>query len=298
MPLVDRIASGVVTAVPPIMVLIGMYFGWMGNLLSWQDILILVVCYVGIGAGVTVGFHRLLTHRSFKCHRLVRAGFAALGSAAAEGPVIDWVATHRKHHQFSDVDGDPHSPHVGHGSGWSGAFRGLVHAHIGWVFSDMEVADERRYAKDLISDPLIKFVDRTFVLWVIAGLAAAFGLGVLLTGSVIGGLTALLWGGAARIFFLHHATFSINSVCHFFGRRDYDTPDESRNVAWLAIPTWGEAWHNNHHAFPTSYRHGLRRWQIDPSAAMIRAMEITGLAWDVVRVDQVRRERKSVVQQA
>jgi stearoyl-CoA desaturase (delta-9 desaturase) len=298
MPLVDRIASGVVTAVPPIMVLIGMYFGWMGNLLNWQDILILAVCYVGIGAGVTVGFHRLLTHRSFKCHRLLRAGFAALGSAAAEGPVIDWVATHRKHHQFSDVDGDPHSPHVGHGSGWSGAFRGLVHAHIGWVFSDMEVADERRYAKDLIGDPLIKFVDRTFVLWVIAGLAAAFGLGVLLTGSVIGGLTALLWGGAARIFFLHHATFSINSVCHFFGRRDYDTPDESRNVAWLAIPTWGEAWHNNHHAFPTSYRHGLRRWQIDPSAAMIRAMEITGLAWDVVRVDQVRRERKSVVQQA
>jgi stearoyl-CoA desaturase (Delta-9 desaturase) len=298
MPLVDRIASGVVTAVPPIMVLVGMYFGWMGNLLSWQDILILVVCYVGIGAGVTVGFHRLLTHRSFKCHRLVRAGFAALGSAAAEGPVIDWVATHRKHHQFSDVDGDPHSPHVGHGSGWSGAFRGLVHAHIGWVFSDMEVADERRYAKDLLADPLIKFVDRTFVLWVIAGLAAAFGLGVLLTGSVIGGLTALLWGGAARIFFLHHATFSINSVCHFFGRRDYDTPDESRNVAWLAIPTWGEAWHNNHHAFPTSYRHGLRRWQVDPSAAMIRAMEMTGLAWDVVRVDQVRRERKSVVQQA
>lgn len=298
MPLVDRIASGVVTAVPPIMVLVGMYFGWMGNLLNWQDILILVVCYVGIGAGVTVGFHRLLTHRSFKCHRLVRAGFAALGSAAAEGPVIDWVATHRKHHQFSDVDGDPHSPHVGHGSGWSGAFRGLVHAHIGWVFSDMEVADERRYAKDLLADPLIKFVDRTFVLWVIAGLAAAFGLGVLLTGSVIGGLTALLWGGAARIFFLHHATFSINSVCHFFGRRDYDTPDESRNVAWLAIPTWGEAWHNNHHAFPTSYRHGLRRWQVDPSAAMIRAMEMTGLAWDVVRVDQVRRERKSVVQQA
>ncbi len=298
MPLVDRIASAVVTAVPPIIVLIAMYFGWMGNLLNWQDILVLVVCYVGIGAGVTVGFHRLLTHRSFKTRPLVRAGFAALGSAAAEGPVIDWVATHRKHHQFSDVDGDPHSPHVGHGSGWSGAFRGLVHAHIGWVFSDMEVADEQRYAKDLISDPLIKFVDRTFVLWVIVGLAVAFGLGVALTGSVVGGLTALLWGGAARIFFLHHATFSINSVCHFFGRRDYDTPDESRNVAWLAIPTWGEAWHNNHHAFPTSYRHGLRRWQIDPSAAMIRVMEITGLAWDVVRVDPARRERKAAVQQA
>ncbi len=298
MPLVDRIASGVVTAVPPIMVAIGMWFGWMGNLLRWQDILILVVCYVGIGAGVTVGFHRLLTHRSFKCNRWLRAGFAALGSAAAEGPVIDWVATHRKHHQFSDVHGDPHSPHVGHGSGWSGAMRGLLHAHIGWVFSDMEVADEQRYAKDLLADPLIRFIDRTFVLWVVAGLAAAFGLGVALSGSVLGGLTALLWGGAARIFFLHHATFSINSLCHFFGKRDYDTDDESRNLAWLAIPTWGEAWHNNHHAFPTSYRHGLRRWQIDPSAAIIRALEVTGLAWEVVRVDSGRQERKALAHRA
>ncbi len=292
MPMVDRVASAVVTAVPPIMVGIGMWLGWTGNLLAWQDLLILALSYMIVGTGITVGFHRLLTHRSFKCHRVVRAGFAALGSAAAEGPVIDWVATHRKHHQFSDVDGDPHSPHVGHGTGWRGALSGLVHAHVGWVFSDMEVADERRYAKDLLADPLIRFVDRTFVLWVVLGLAAAFGLGVALTGTVRGGLVALLWGGAARIFFMHHATFSINSLCHFFGRHDYDTGDESRNLAWLAIPTWGEAWHNNHHAFPTSYRHGLKRWQIDPSAAIIRTMEMTGLAWDVVRVDPDRRARK------
>jgi stearoyl-CoA desaturase (delta-9 desaturase) len=294
MPLVDRLASGVVTAVPPIMVVIGMWLGWVGNLLQWQDLLILALSYMIIGSGITVGFHRLLTHRSFKCHRVVRAGFAALGSAAAEGPVIDWVATHRKHHLFSDVDGDPHSPHVGHGSGWRGALSGLAHAHVGWVFRDMEVADENRYAPDLMADPLIRFVDRTFVLWVVAGLAAAFGLGVLLTGTVRGGLVALLWGGAARIFFMHHATFSINSLCHFFGRHDYDTGDESRNLAWLAIPTWGEAWHNNHHAFPTSYRHGLERWQIDPSAAIIRLLEMTGLAWDVVRVDPERRGRKAV----
>jgi stearoyl-CoA desaturase (delta-9 desaturase) len=298
MPLVDRTASAVVTAVPPIMVAIGMCLGWMGDLLGWQDILILVVCYVGVGAGVTVGFHRLLTHRSFKCHRWLRGAFAVLGSAAAEGPVIDWVATHRKHHQFSDAEGDPHSPHVGHGSGWSGAMRGLLHAHIGWVFSDMEVADEQRYAKDLVSDPLIRFIDRTFILWVLGGLACAFGLGVALTGSVLGGLTGLLWGGAARIFFVHHATFSINSLCHFFGKREFDTPDESRNLAWLAIATWGESWHNNHHAFPTSYRHGLRRWQLDPSAAMIRALEMTGLAWEVVRVDPGRRARKALPQQA
>jgi stearoyl-CoA desaturase (delta-9 desaturase) len=217
MPLLDRVASGVVTGVPPLLLAIGMWFGWAGNLLDWRDLLILAVCYVVIGTGVTVGFHRLLTHRSFKTSRLLRAAFAALGSAAAEGPVIDWVATHRKHHQFSDVEGDPHSPHVGHGSGWSGALRGLAHAHIGWVFSDMEVADERHYAKDLLADPMIRFVDSTFVLWVIAGLAFPFGLGVALTGSAVGGLTALLWGGAARIFLVHHATFSINSLCHFFG---------------------------------------------------------------------------------
>jgi len=294
MPLLDRVASAVVTAVPPIMVAVGMWFGWTGNLLDWKEVVILVVTYLAIGTGVTVGFHRLLTHRSFKTYRLVRAGFAALGSAAAEGPVIDWVATHRKHHRFSDVEGDPHSPHVGRGAGWRGALRGLLHAHVGWVFSDMEVADERRYAKDLLADPLIRYVDRTFVLWVILGLAFPFGLGVALTGSVIGGLEGLLWGGAARIFLLHHATFSINSLCHFFGRRDYVTTDESRNLAWLALPTWGEAWHNNHHAFPTSYRHGLRRWQIDPSAGVIRLLELVGLAWDVVRVDPARLDRTAV----
>ncbi len=293
MPLVDRIASGVVTAAPPILVAVGMAFGWMGNLFQWQDLLILALSYMVIGTGITVGFHRLLTHRSFKCSRLLRAAFAALGSAAAEGPVIDWVATHRLHHHFSDAEGDPHSPH-GHGSGWRGAIKGLVHAHVGWVFSDMEVADESRYAKDLLSDPMIRFVDRTFVLWVVLGLAAAFGLGVALTGSVTGGLTGLLWGGAARIFFMHHATFSINSLCHFFGKQPYATADESRNLAWLAIPTWGEAWHNNHHAFPTSYRHGLGRWQLDISAGIIRLLEIVGLAWDVVRVDPRRRQDKAL----
>ena len=293
-PWLDRLASALVTGIPPILVAVGMYFGWMGKVLNWRDLLILAVTYVGVGTGITVGFHRLLTHRSFKTYAPVRAAFAALGSAAAEGPVIDWVATHRKHHQFSDDHGDPHSPHM-HGGGFRGAFRGLLHAHIGWVFSDMEVADERRYAKDLLADPWLRFVDQTFVLWVVLGLAFAFGLGVALTGTVAGGLTGLLWGGAARIFFCHHATFSINSVCHFFGRRDFATSDESRNVAWLAIPTWGESWHNNHHAFPASYRHGLRRWQVDPAAGVIRVMEMLGLAWGVVRVDPARIERKAAL---
>jgi stearoyl-CoA desaturase (delta-9 desaturase) len=294
MPLVDRTASAVVTGAPPLVLAVGMALGWGGPLVDWTDVLVLAISYVTIGTGVTVGFHRLFTHRSFKTHRLLRAAFAVLGSAAAEGPVIDWVATHRKHHQYSDVAGDPHSPHVDHGCGWRGAFRGLLHAHIGWVFTDMEVADEERYARDLLADPLIRAVDRTFVLWVLLGLAVPFLLGFALTGTVVGGLAGLLWGGAARIFLLHHATFCINSLCHFFGRRDYDTRDESRNLAWLAIPTWGEAWHNNHHAFPTSYRHGLRRWQIDPSAGVIRLLELLGLAWDVVRVEPERLQGKAL----
>jgi stearoyl-CoA desaturase (Delta-9 desaturase) len=286
-PLVDRVASAVVTAVPPLLLAIAVWFGW-DRALHWQDLVVLVVTYQVAGMGVTIGFHRLLTHRSFKTTRALRVAFAALGSAAVEGPVIEWVATHRKHHRYSDVEGDPHSPHVGHGHGWGGAVRGLFYAHIGWVFRDAAVADERRYAKDLIADPAMRFVDRTFVLWVVLGLAFPFGLGVALTGSVIGGLTGLLWGGAVRIFLLHHATFSINSLCHFFGKRPFETHDESRNLAWLAVPTAGEAWHNNHHAFPTSYRHGLERWQIDTSAAVIRGLELVGLAWDVVRVDPAR----------
>ena len=294
MPFIDRLASAVVTGVPPVILIVGMVFGWTSHLLVWQDLVILAVMYCGIGMGITVGYHRLLTHRSFKCNRWVRAGFAALGSAAAEGPVIDWVATHRKHHQFSDIAGDPHSPHVGHEGGFRGALRGLAHAHIGWVFADMEVADERRYAKDLLADPLIRFVDRTFVAWVVLGLACPFGLGVLVSGTITGGLTALLWGGAARIFLMHHATFSINSLCHFFGKREYATGDESRNLAWLAIPTWGEAWHNTHHAFPTSFRHGMGPRQIDLSAVFIRLMEILGIAHDVVRIEPARAARKAL----
>jgi stearoyl-CoA desaturase (delta-9 desaturase) len=216
----------------------------------------------------------------------------------AEGPVIDWVATHRKHHQFSDEEGDPHSPHTGEDHGFKGALKGLFHAHVGWVFTDMEVADERRYAKDLLADPLLVFVDRTFVLWVMIGLAIPFGLGVAFSGTMVGGLAALLCGGAARIFLMHHATFSINSLCHYFGKQDYETGDESRNLAWLAIPTWGESYHNTHHAFPTSYRHGADRRQLDLSANFIELMERCGLVWDVVRIPPERRQRKATAQRA
>ncbi len=281
--LIDQVANVVVTVVPVGLVGLAMWSAW-GGALRWPDLVVLAITYLLTGVGVTVGYHRLFTHRSFKTSAPMRALFAALGSAAIEGPVIEWVANHRKHHRFSDQPGDPHSPHLDHAKGWRGALGGLVHAHLGWIFSGEDMASEERYAKDLLADPIVRFVDRTFPLWVLAGLALPFGLGVALTGSIAGGLTCLLWGGAVRIFFLHHATFSINSLCHFFGRRRFATSDESRNLLWLSLPTLGEAWHNNHHAFPTSARHGLRWWQLDPSAWLIAGMERCGLVWDVVRI--------------
>ena len=280
---VDRLANVVVTVVPLALLGAAIGLGW-GEALHWQDLVVLAVSYILTGVGITVGYHRLFTHRSFKTSRAPRALFAVLGSAAVEGPLIEWVSTHRKHHRFSDQPGDPHSPHADHGAGWLGALRGLAHAHVGWMFRGVSRANPERYAKDLLADPLLRVVDRTFPLWVLAGLAFPFGLGVALTGSLVGGLTGMLWGGAVRILFLHHATFSINSLCHFFGRRRFDTHDESRNLAWLAIPTFGEAWHNNHHAFPTSAHHGLTRWQVDPGGWLIDALERVGLAWDVVRI--------------
>ena len=280
---IDRIANLAATLLPLALVGFAMWSAW-GGALRWQDLVVLAICYALTGLGITVGYHRLLTHRSFKTSAPMRGLFAALGSAAIEGPVIEWVANHRKHHRFSDQPGDPHSPHVDHGGGWRGALSGLFHAHVGWIFSDHELASEERYAKDLLADPVVRFVDRMFLLWVFVGLAVPFALGFALTGSLAGGLTGLLWGGAVRIFLLHHSTFSINSLCHFFGRRRFATSDESRNLLWLSLPTLGEAWHNNHHAFPTSARHGLRWWQLDPSAWLIAGLERTGLIWDVVRV--------------
>jgi stearoyl-CoA desaturase (Delta-9 desaturase) len=284
---VDRVANVVVTVVPIGLVGMAAWMAW-GGALHWPDLVVLAVTYLLTGLGVTVGFHRLLTHRSFKTSSAMRALLAALGSAAIEGPVIEWVANHRKHHQFSDQPGDPHSPHVDHGHGLKGALVGLFHAHVGWIFKGEAMANEERYAKDLLADPVVRFIDRTFLLWVLAGFAVPFGLGVALTGSIVGGLTGLLWGGAVRLFLVHHATFSINSLCHFFGRQRFATGDESRNLLWLAIPTLGEAWHNNHHAFPTSARHGLRWWQLDPSAWLIAGMERSGLAWDVIHVSHER----------
>jgi stearoyl-CoA desaturase (Delta-9 desaturase) len=290
----DRVLTGTVTVVPFLCLGVACWQAWEG-LLRPSDIVVFLVLYLLTATGVTVGFHRLLTHRSFKTVPTIRALLTVFGSAAIEGPVISWVADHRKHHAFSDKDGDPHSPHVDHGVGWVGALRGLAHAHLGWLFIHTHRGERAHYAPDLIADPVVRLVDRLFPLWAVGGLAAAFGLGVAIGGSVSSGLTGLLWGGAVRIVLLHHITYSINSLCHFFGRRRFATDDESRNLAWLAPFSLGEAWHNNHHAFPTSARHGLGRRELDPSAALIGLLERLGLAWDVVRVTPERMARKATL---
>jgi stearoyl-CoA desaturase (Delta-9 desaturase) len=289
----DRIATGIVTAVPVLALGFVVWQVW-GDFLRWSDVIVFAIMYACTGLGVTVGFHRLFTHRSFKTSKPVRGVFAVLGSAAIEGPVISWVADHRKHHTFSDQEGDPHSPHVGHGGGFRGALKGLFHAHVGWLFIHTQRGARKRYARDLLADPVVSFVDRHFLAWALGGLVVAFALGWAIGGSFYAGLTGLLWGGAVRMLVVHHVTYSINSLCHFFGRRRFDTGDESRNLFWLAPFSFGESWHNNHHAFPTSAMHGMRGWEIDPSALVIRGLEKLGLVWDVVRVDAERQARKAI----
>jgi stearoyl-CoA desaturase (Delta-9 desaturase) len=288
----DRIATGIVTALPVLALGLVVWQVW-GDFLRWSDLIVFAIMYMATGLGVTVGFHRHFTHRSFKAKPPVRATLAVLGSAAIEGPIISWVADHRKHHTFSDQEGDPHSPHVGHEGGFRGALKGLFHAHVGWLFIHTQRGARKRYARDLVEDPVISFVDRTFLVWALGGLVMAFALGWLIGGSFHAALTGLLWGGAVRMLVVHHVTYSINSLCHFFGRRRFDTGDESRNLFWLSLPTFGESWHNNHHAFPTSAMHGMRAWELDPSALVIRGLEKLGLVWDVVRIDPERQAKKA-----
>jgi len=258
------------------------------DLIGTSDLAILAALYLACAFGITIGFHRMLTHRAFETYKPVKYLFAILGSMAVQGPVIDWVADHRKHHAHTDEEGDPHSPHVGHGSG----LRGLYHAHMGWLFETNGAADSKRYARDLLEDRGMRFISRNFLLWVALGLAIPFGLGYALTGALSGALTGLLWGGLVRIFFLHHVTWSINSICHFVGERRFDTDDRSTNVFWLALPSLGEAWHHNHHAFPRAAQQGLRWWEIDVSALVIRAMRRLRLAWNVVLISPERQRER------
>jgi stearoyl-CoA desaturase (delta-9 desaturase) len=235
--------------------------------------------YTVTGLGITVGYHRLFTHRSFETVRPVEFLLAVLGSMAVQGPVLKWVAIHRRHHQHSDRPEDPHSPHH-RGGGITGVLAGFWHAHIGWIFRT-DCPDLRRYVRDVRSDGLIRVASRLFGVWVFLGLLIPTILGGALTGTWSGALLGLLWGGLVRIFLGHHVTWSINSVCHLWGSRPFDRGDQSRNNLVFGVLGLGEGWHNNHHAFPSSARHGLRWWQLDLSYLAIRALESLGLAWRV-----------------
>jgi stearoyl-CoA desaturase (delta-9 desaturase) len=289
----DRAITGVITAVPPLLLVLAAWQVW-NRELHWRDIAIFLIMYVPTGLGVTVGFHRLFTHRSFKTSPLLRGILAVAGTMAVEGPIISWVADHRKHHAYSDHLGDPHSPHVDHGVGVRGALRGLLHAHVGWLFDHQQRGARERFAPDLLADPVVSFVDKTFLLWSLLGFAIPFGLGVWMGGTVDAGLEGMLWGGAVRMLVLHHVTYSINSLCHFFGRRRFATDDHSRNLSWLAPFSLGEAWHNNHHAFPTSAFHGMGRSEFDLSGLIIAGLERAGLVWDVQRIAPDRLAAKAV----
>jgi stearoyl-CoA desaturase (Delta-9 desaturase) len=264
------------------------------RLVSPADLAIATAMYLLTAVGITVGFHRLLTHRSFQTSKPLEYLFATLGSMAVQGPVIAWVADHRMHHAHTDKEGDPHSPHVGHGDGVHGVVAGLWHAHTGWLLSTQGRADWRRYAADLYEDDGMRHINRSFVLWVIASLAVPALLGYIVSGTLAGAATGFLWGGLVRIFFVHHVTWSVNSVCHFLGSRRFDTDDRSTNVFWLSLPSLGESWHHNHHAFPRSAVHGLKRWEPDPSALLITALEKVGLAWNVVRITPERQAQRTV----
>jgi stearoyl-CoA desaturase (Delta-9 desaturase) len=257
------------------------------------ELALLIGFYVVTALGVTLGFHRMFTHRAFESSRAFRAIVAAFGSMAIQGSVITWVADHRKHHAFTDHDGDPHSPHLA-GPGFACAVKGLWHAHVGWLFESVGTADRERFAPDLVRDGLMRVMDKLFFLWAALGLAIPFALGWIAGGGLGTALTALLWGGLVRVFLLHHVTWSINSVCHFFGRQRFDVEDQSRNVFWLAPLSMGEAWHHNHHAFPTSAFHGLRFWErmADPTGLVIALLEKLGIVWNVVRVSPERQRAK------
>jgi stearoyl-CoA desaturase (delta-9 desaturase) len=287
----ERRVNIAAVVVPFVAVALAVPLLW-GDWIGPSDVIVFAIMYVLSGFGVTVGFHRMLTHRAFATHPATRYVFAILGSLSVQGPVIDWVADHRKHHAHTDEEGDPHSPHVGHGAGVVGALRGLWHAHAGWLWRTHGQARAHQYARELIEDRGMRHINRRFPLIVLASLALPALLGFALTGTLHGALTALVWGGFARIFLQHHITWSVNSVCHFFGRRRFDVDDHSTNVFWLALPSLGESWHHNHHAFPRSAAHGLRWWELDPSAALIALMRRLGLAWDVVRIAPERQTQK------
>jgi stearoyl-CoA desaturase (Delta-9 desaturase) len=263
-----------ISVVAPLVGTIGAVWLLWQRLVTWRDLAILGSMYFFTALGITIGFHRLLTHRSFATRPAVRFFFLALGSMALQGPALDWASIHIKHHATTDTDDDPHSP-----------VAGFIHAHIGWLFTSME-AEPAVYGTWLLKDPLVMLVSRTFFVWTALGFVIPY---------LLGGWTGVLWGGLVRIFLLNHVTWSVNSVCHTFGTRMFETSDRSKNNWLVGLLAFGEGWHNNHHAFPRSAFHGLRWWQFDLSAWVIRLLEWSGLAWNVWRIPAERVAARSTI---
>ena len=290
----DRAANLVGVVVPFVGVIAAVGLLW-DRAVDGVDLGLLGAMYLLTAAGVTVGYHRLLTHRAFQTYPWLERALAVLGSLSVQGSVMDWVADHRKHHAHTDKEGDPHSPHVGHGNGLGG----LWHAHTGWLLETQGQADWKRYAAELYEDNAMRRIGRRFPLLVLVSVLLPTVAGFILHGFTLGGaLRGFIWGGLVRIFLVHHVTWSVNSICHFFGSRRFDTKDRSTNVAWLSVLSLGESWHHNHHAFPRSAYHGLRWWEIDPSGLLISTLERVGLAWNVVRITPERQLQRAAVHTA
>jgi len=293
-----RVAANVAGTTLPLIGFVAAVALLWDRMVGVRELTILFVGYVLAGIGITVGYHRLFTHRSFQTYRAVRYAFAIFGQLAVEGNVVSWVANHRKHHQFSDRSGDPHSPHADYGDGFVEGLKGLWHAHTGWLFDADAAADPERYAKDLVDDRGLRVISWMFVPTVVLSLVVPGVVGWAWIGGRYGFLAGLVWGGAVRILLLHHVTWSINSICHYWGRRRFPVRDESRNVWWLSWLSFGESWHNNHHAFPSSAFHGLRAGELDPGGLVIRALERCRLAWRVVRIPAERQMVKAAARSA
>src|SRR5215469_5636624 len=274
----DRFMIGMFVAVPLLAVLAAVPLAW-GWGLGWHDIVIAAVFYTVSGLGITMGFHRYFTHMSFKAVPGLRLTLAIAGSMAIEGPVLTWVADHRRHHKYSDREGDPHSPWR-FGNDWKALIKGLGWAHIGWLFDGNHTSREK-FCPDLLADRKIALTSRLFAALAAVSLIAPALIGGLWSWSWHGAFTAFFWASLVRVAFLHHVTWSINSICHTFGKEEFEVRDKSKNVNWLAILSFGESWHNLHHADPTCARHGALRGQIDTAARVIWLAEKAGLAYDV-----------------
>jgi stearoyl-CoA desaturase (delta-9 desaturase) len=294
----SRIITFAAVAGPPFAVLSVMGILW-GVAVRPVDVILLVSMYLICGLGISIGYHRYFTHAGFETRPWFRGLLAILGAMTLQGPVSQWVTDHRKHHALSDQPGDPHSPHTDEHDGWVGTVFGLWHSHVGWLFTTKGMEVGPHYGKDLLDDRQIRVIDQLYLVWLALTFLIPFGIGYLVGGGSLAlGFEAFVWGGLLRIFLFQHTTWAVNSVCHTYGKKAFKTRDESRNNVVIAIATFGEGWHNNHHAFPSSAVHGLLPGQFDLSAHLIAGLEKAGVIWNVKRPDAAALERRRVADAA